>query len=55
MSLNKDVDIKFNEHDVFLESPPSGTLNIEIMESQMILKFLEAIKPKGLNKIAKIS
>ena len=31
-------DIKFNVHDTFLEYPSSGTLKIEKIESQIILK-----------------
>ena len=33
---NKNVDIKFSAHDAFLEWPSSSTLNIEILESQII-------------------
>ena len=33
---NKNVDIKFSAHDVFLELPASGTLKIERFESQII-------------------
>jgi len=51
---NKYVDIKFSVHNEFLEEPSSGTLKIAILESQLILKCLAAIKPKGLNRIAKI-
>ena len=32
----KNVDIKFSAQNTFLEKPSSGTLNIEIMESQII-------------------
>ena len=32
----KNVDIKFSAHDAFLEKPSSGTLKIEILESQII-------------------
>ena len=32
----KHVDIKFSAHDTFLEQPPSGTLEIERLESQII-------------------
>jgi hypothetical protein len=48
---NKNVDIKFNAHDASLEQPPPGMLKIERLESQ--IKVLRAIKPKGLNRIAK--
>jgi hypothetical protein len=41
---NKNVDIKFSAHDAFLESPSSGTLKIERLESQIIWSF-------GSNKI----
>ena len=34
--VNKNVDIKFVAHDTFLEQPSSGTLNIVILESQII-------------------
>ena len=34
--VNKNVDIKFGAHDTFLEQPSSGTLNIVILESQII-------------------
>jgi len=33
---NKNVDVKFSAQNQFLESPSSGTLNIEILESQII-------------------
>jgi hypothetical protein len=33
---HKNVDIKFSGHNTFLEKPSSGTLNIEILESQII-------------------
>jgi hypothetical protein len=36
LTINKDVNIKFSAHDAFLEKPSSGTLNIEIFESQII-------------------
>ena len=29
---NKNIDIKFNAHNTFLEKPSSGTVNIEILE-----------------------
>ena len=54
-SHNKNIDIKFNVHDTFLESLLSGTLKVERLENQIILIFLGAIKPKGLNRIVKIS
>jgi hypothetical protein len=38
--------------DAFLELPPSGTLKIKRLESQ-IIKVLGAKKPKGLYGIAK--
>jgi hypothetical protein len=41
---NKNVDIKFSAHDMFLEQPSSGTLEIEKLESQII-------KGLGTNKI----
>jgi hypothetical protein len=34
--LNKTVDIQFSAHDTFREYPSSGTLNIEILESQIM-------------------
>jgi hypothetical protein len=34
---NKNVDIQFSEHDAFLERHSSGTLEIERLESQIIL------------------
>ena len=40
----KKVDIKFSAHDAFLESPSSGTLKIERLESQIILKVLGSNK-----------
>ena len=46
------VDIKFSAHDTHLKKH-SGTLTIERFESQIILIF-GALKPKGLNEIAKI-
>ena len=33
--------------------PARGTLNIEILESQIILKSSGAINPKGLNRLTK--
>ena len=51
---NKNVDIKFSVHDVFLEYPSSSTLKAEIFESQIILKSLGERKPKVINRIAKI-
>jgi len=33
---NKNVYIKFGLHDGFLEKPSSGTLNLQILESQII-------------------
>ena len=36
LTINKDVDIKLSAHDAFLEKPSSGTLKIEILESQII-------------------
>jgi hypothetical protein len=33
---NKNVDIKFSVHDKFLEWSSSGTLKIEILESEII-------------------
>ena len=33
---NKNVDIKVGSHDGFLDKSSSGTLNIEILESQII-------------------
>ena len=50
---NENVDIKFSAHDSFLEQPSSGTLNVERLESQIILKVLGS-KPKGLIPILKI-
>ena len=52
---SKNVDIKLSTNNAFLESPSSGTLKVERLESQIILKSLGAIKPDGLNRIAKIS
>jgi hypothetical protein len=49
MYCNKNIDIKLSEYDAFLESPSSGTLNVERSESQTILKYLGAYKPKGLH------
>jgi len=51
---NKNVDIKSSVYDAFLESPSSGTLKIEKLEHQIILKSFGAIRPKGLNRLAKI-
>ena len=34
--INKNVDIKFNAHDTFLEKPSAGTFKIEILESRII-------------------
>ena len=53
MNSLKNVDIKVIAHDAFLERPWSGTLKIEILESPKF-KVFGAIKPKGLNSIAKI-
>jgi hypothetical protein len=52
---NKNIDIKFSVHAMFLESPSSGTLKVERLKNQIILKSLRAIKPKvikpkGLNE-----
>jgi len=41
LTKNKNVDIKFSAHDTFLEEPSLGTLKIERLESQIILKFWE--------------
>jgi hypothetical protein len=49
---NKNVDIKFSAHNVFLEQPSSSTLKVERLENQIILYVLGASKPKGLNSIA---
>ena len=46
------MDVKFSAYDAFLEK--TGRLKIERLESQIILKYLRAIKPKDLNVIAKI-
>jgi hypothetical protein len=46
------VYVKFTARYAFLELPPSGTLKIERLESQ-IIKVLGAKKPKGLYGIAK--
>jgi hypothetical protein len=35
--INKNVNIKFSVHDTFLKQPSSGTLNIKILESQIIV------------------
>ena len=43
----KHVDIKFSAHDVFLESPSPGALNVERLEIQIIFKSLGWIKTKG--------
>ena len=40
-----DTCIKCRAHGVFLELPSTGALNIEILESQLILKWFAAIKP----------
>jgi hypothetical protein len=45
---NKNVDIKLSVHNTILEQPSSGTLKVERLESQIILKALRASKPKGL-------
>jgi hypothetical protein len=42
-------------HNTFQESPSTGMLEVQRLEYQIILKSLGAIKPKGLNRIAKIS
>ena len=47
--------ISFSVHNEFLEEPSSGTLKIERLESQIILKVLRASKPKDLNRVAKSS
>ena len=44
---NKNVDIKFTAHDAFPLQPSSGTLNIEIMQSQIIKKCFEAINQRS--------
>ena len=36
---NKNVDIKFSVHNMFLEQPLSGTLKIDRLESQIIKVF----------------
>jgi hypothetical protein len=43
---NKNVDIKFNAHDTFLEYASSGTLKIERLECQ-IIKNVGSNKTKG--------
>ena len=50
--LIKTLDIKFGLWD---NPHPSGTPKAKILESQMILKSLGARKPKGLNRVDKIS
>jgi len=35
MTCDKNIDIKFSWHDVFLEEPSSGTLKVKIFESQI--------------------
>ena len=45
---HKNVDIKLSVHNTILEHPSSGTLKVERLESQIILKALRASKPKGL-------
>ena len=34
--LNKNVDIKFSAHDMFLEQPSSNTLKVERLENKII-------------------
>ena len=53
---NENLDIKYSAHDLFLQKPSSGTLKLKIFESQIILKYLGARKPKpkGLSRIEKI-
>ena len=52
--LYKNLDIKGNAHDVFLEQPSSGMFKVETLEIQIVLKGLGASKSKVLNRIAKI-
>jgi len=49
--FNKNVDIKFNAHHAFLEYHSLGTIKVERLESQIILKVLEISKPKALGTI----
>jgi len=41
---HKNVDIKLNMHNTILEQPSSGTLKVERLENQIILKALRASK-----------
>ena len=54
MSFNKNVDIKFSAHLVrgmrFWNNILQVTLNIEILENQIIQKSLSAINQKELNR-----
>ena len=48
---NKKVDIKFSDHDAFLEQLSSGTLKAKILESQINKKIsLEAGLGTGISK-----
>ena len=51
LTNNKNIDIKFSEHDTIPESHSSGNLKVERLEK----KSLGAIQPKSLNRISKIS
>ena len=42
---NKNVDIKFSAHYAFLEPLSSGTLKVEKLQGQIILKSLGSLKP----------
>jgi hypothetical protein len=51
---NKNTDIKCSAHDAFLEKHPSGTLNIDILESQIHYNCLGTINQRTINRIVKI-
>jgi len=48
MYKNKNVHIKFNAHNAFLEQPSSGTPKDKTFKRHILKKSLGARKPKGL-------
>jgi len=51
---NKSVDIQSSAHDAFLEKPSSGDAQHRKIGKPNNLEMFEPIKPKGLNRRAKI-
>jgi hypothetical protein len=54
ISNNENLDIKFSAHYAFLEKPSLGTLKVKRVGSQIIVKYIAARNPKGVNRGANI-